>query len=160
MTNSINITADDVVAAQRLHTTPTRRRMFVMFLLGSVSLVAWYASGLRALSAVAGGFIGVGVVQALTLWLYLPYRARRTYRQQKNLQRSHQFSWDDQAIFFHSEDYEGKIRWSDLLKAREDHSMLLLYQSDALFHLFPKRSFSSPEQFNEFRSHVAALVKR
>lgn len=102
--------------------------------------------------------VGTALLAALNLlsrWLILPIRARRIFQQQKNLQRPYRVSWDAENVQTSSTSGSSKIPWADFLKWRESKQLFLLYRSDVLFQMYPKRYFT-PEQVNEFRS----LAKR
>ncbi len=101
-----------------------------------------------------GGSVGVAVLHVVVRYLLIPNRGRRIYRQQKNLQREYQFSWDDQGVSVHAEGYLENLRWADITKAKENEAMVLLYRSDYNFSLFPRRRFSSAEEYAQFRSHL------
>lgn len=159
MTNTTTQTEQDTISAYQLHYARQPGKSARCLLLGALGFGAYLASENIYVAAAAGGLVGLAVMQAALFFLYLPNRAKRLYRQQKNLHREYRFSWDDQGVFLQAEDYQEKIRWADLSKAKENRTLLLLYPSDHLFHVFPKRSFNNPEQFADFRSHVAALIK-
>lgn len=160
MTNTLQVSQDDVVAAQRLHARPTYKTLVLILATFPVlCLVGYYLGPEMSLAVAFGGTIGLVVTQGLMFALYVPYRARRMYRQQKSLQRTHEFSWDDQCVFFRSADFEGKLRWADLVKVKKSRSMLLLYHSDTLFNFFPRHCFSSEAQFEEFGSLASEHIR-
>jgi hypothetical protein len=49
-----------------------------------------------------------------------------------------------------------RMRLSDFYKYKVGKDLILLYQSQALFHMFPRRFFSSEEDFKMFRSFLEA----
>jgi hypothetical protein len=48
----------------------------------------------------------------------------------------------------------GNLRWADLVKAKENDALVLLYRSDYNLSMIPKRSFSGAEAYAEFRGHL------
>jgi YcxB-like protein len=41
--------------------------------------------------------------------------------------------------------------WDYFIKRKEGKNLLTMYQSDALFHIIPKRFFASAEEMSQFR---------
>jgi hypothetical protein len=89
-----------------------------------------------------------------------PLRVRRTYRQRKDLQRSCKYLPSDAGLGFETEGAQGIKSWGDFVKWKEGKSVFLLYMSDQMFQVVPKRFFSSTDEVNAFRHLVAAKVAR
>jgi hypothetical protein len=159
MTYTLTITEGDVISAQRLHATPKLPLAMFLVAVALVVVSGAYAQGQLSSGAAIGGLIGMFGWLAIWFLVVIPYRARRIYRQQRNLHLSHAFWWDDQMVYFRSEDTEGKMRWSDFTKIKENNNMLLLYHSDSLFNMLPKRCFSNGESLESFKSHLSAIPK-
>ena len=156
---TLSVTEGDLISAQRLHATPTPWLSSGLLISFLAAIAYCYAIDIISLG------VTIGAVAAMFGWIVLlyfaiiPYRARRIYRQQRRLNREHSFHWDDQFLYFQSEDYEGKIRWAEFRKVKENRAVLLLYHSDSLFNLFPRHCFPNHEKFEEFRSHAALVGK-
>ena len=147
-------TEQDMVAAYRLHYAMSRKKaawVFGAFVLG---LVGYLTTENSYAAALAGGAVGLGIAHVAILYLVVPNRARHLYRQQKNLHTEHQVSWDDQCVYIRSESYNENLRWADLVKAKENDALVLLYRSDYNLSMIPKRSFSGAEAYAEFRGHL------
>ena len=149
-------TEQDMVAAYRLHYTMSREKaawVFGAFVLG---LVGYLTTENTYAAALAGGAAGLGIAHLAILYLVVPNRARHLYRQQKNLHTEHQVSWDDQCVYIRSESYNENLRWADLVKAKENDALVLLYRSDYHLSMIPKRSFSGADAdaYAEFRGHL------
>ena len=154
MPHPFQTTEQEVIAGYRLHYTMSRAKaawLAAAFVLG---VAAYIATGSPYAAGLAGGSVGVAVLHVVVRYLLIPNRGRRIYRQQKNLQREYQFSWDDQGVSVHAEGYLENLRWADITKAKENEAMVLLYRSDYNFRLFPRRRFSSAEEYAQFRSHL------
>lgn len=143
------LSADDYVAASMLHSRWTRKRIWTSAAATAIGL-ALAAVGnhwlLVAGSALAGGAIGGAVAYEVARRLFLPWRARRLFAQQRSLQRPVQFTWDAEGLSWSSANGSGRTPWSDYVKWRQNEHILLLYHSDALFQMLPKRAFSSDLQ--------------
>ncbi|WP_343660657.1 YcxB family protein [Ralstonia sp.] len=147
-------TEQDMVAAYRLHYAMSRKKaawVFGAFVLG---LLAYLTTKEPYAAALAAGAAGLGITHLAILYLVVPNRARHLYRQQKNLHTEHEVSWDDQTVYIRSDGYNENLRWSDLVKAKENDALVLLYRSDYNLSLIPKRSFSSADAYAQFRGHL------
>ncbi len=161
----IQLTLADLEAAQRLHIRVASLRTLLYLVVFVVVVGAYFSwtlpqpstSGLLVNLAIVT-VVGIAILVGLTLisrWLGLPMRARRIFQQQKNLQRPYQLSWDSEAVQTASANGNSKMPWTEFLKWRESKQIFLLYRSDVLFQMYPKRYFTA-EQIDEFRS----LAKR
>jgi hypothetical protein len=68
-----------------------------------------------------------------------PWRSRATYRQQKSLQVEIGLSWTEQKIEFDSEYGTFAMPWSHFTRFAEDRNTFVLFESDRLFRMIPKR---------------------
>lgn len=64
---------------------------------------------------------------------------RKVFKQQKSLRREFQFQWDDAGTHFKSEVGETHLKWDEFIKFHQNKNMILLYISDYLFFMLPKR---------------------
>ncbi|WP_051424486.1 YcxB family protein [Pseudomonas sp. URMO17WK12:I4] len=67
------------------------------------------------------------------------FTARRTFRQHKTLQKPATLTWSERGVVMQSEYGDARVPWADFRKAREDQRVILLYESDRLYRLIPKR---------------------
>jgi len=167
----VQISADDYVSASLLN-SPIGRRIAVV-LVATVSMLCVLV-GLqvvyrdpidwRELGTLVGAFGGAMVLLSIvSRYLLLPRRVKRVYRQQRNLQRPYEVSWDDDHYSTRSEQGNARIPWNEFLKWRENKRLFLLYRSDVLFHMVPKAALSN-EQVADFsrliRDKIASLPGR
>jgi len=155
----IELQASDVLAAQRLHMRPSLR---VLVLVAAVVIVALVAIALlisgRVTSALYPAVL-VAAITAVVLWgavhfLYLPWLARRMYRQHKMLRDASEISWDEQGITYRSTSAHSTIAWEDYVTWKESEHLFLLYLADRLFQMVPKRVFASAAEEQDFRRHL------
>lgn len=64
---------------------------------------------------------------------------RKILKQQKSLFREAQFQWDEIGTHFKSEIGETHLKWDEFIKLNQNKNMILLYISDYLFFILPKR---------------------
>lgn len=93
-------------------------------------------------------------------FVVIPRRCRRTFSQRKDLHRPCAFSVSQAGLVFENEHVVGTYPWSDFVKWKEGKSVILLYMSDNMCHVLPKRFFSSEQELQEFRAFVSGHVKR
>jgi hypothetical protein len=94
---------------------------------------------------------GFGFWYAVVYFLIVPTRAGLTYRRQKALQRPYDVGWNANGVAIDNEFSNGVTPWSDYRKWRESKGLFLLYLSDRLFHLLPKRAFANEDAVATFR---------
>lgn len=85
--------------------------------------------------------------------------ARRTLRQQKTLQHPMQLTWTEDGMLMSNNFGEARMRWTDYRKIRQDRRVVLLYESDRLYRMIPKRTLSLP-QLADLAACIAAASPR
>lgn len=161
----VQLEPDDYVVAQSLHTRWTARQLaaYAIVLGVGVLLAALPSSNHWPFvigCGLIGGAVSGGLVREVLRRFVLPRRTRKLFAQQKSLQRPVEFSWDEQALHWSSENGSGRSPWSDYLKRRQNERIVLLYLSDVMFQMIPKRSFEPPEQLQDFLRCVATVEER
>lgn len=138
------MTADDFIAAQRLHFRKWRKRQhLILGIVAAAGVVAMgigpFMLGAILLGAGAGGSIGAIVQYKRTL----PRAWRKLFEQQKSLQQPFQYRWDDAGLHLSTPLAQATRPWPHFTRRTEDAETLLLYHSDAMFELIPKRWFEN-----------------
>jgi hypothetical protein len=91
-------------------------------------------------------------------FVWLPRQLNRIYDQQKLLHAEITVEITDEHLVSRSVHGESKLPWSVFHKWKSGGGVVLLYQSDALFHIFVSRWFPSTTEFEGFqdilRRHV------
>ncbi len=125
-----------------------------LFLLGTgFGIYEWITTG----HAQSGLFwtLGLSTYFALLFFVFVPWQAKRIFRQQKDLQRPSTIEFTDEGVRGESENGKGEIKWSDFHKWKANRSLILLFYSDALCNIVPTRSFADAAQ----RTVVLALIE-
>ena len=156
---NIVLESDDYIAANALHCRGQYVRLFIGMVVGYLVVVLGMSAVLdRSLPEPVGFGIGLAAIVALGgVWLLcarfvlLPTRSRRIFRQQKNLHQPFQITWDDETMATTATSGHNTTPWQDFLKWRENTKLFLLYRSDVMFNLIPKRAFSDSEGVEDFR---------
>jgi hypothetical protein len=153
---NIKLTADDYIKANFVHMRPRPFIKWVGYFLLFVAVVVLGCSGFDAIVH-RKGFITPIVLAASLAYLvfsfgiYYPKRIRKIFLQQKLLQQSFSFAVTDEAVSSKAEYGQATLTWDIFRKWKESKDLFLLYQSDVLFHMMPKRCFSSAEDISRFR---------
>ena len=105
-----------------------------------------------------GAALGVLIAVPVVYFIAIPWRARKIFRQQVNLQYPFEIEWDEETISFSSKSGSFVAPWQEFRKWKENDSMLLLFHSDVLYQMIPKRAFANPAELETFRGIVAGKV--
>jgi hypothetical protein len=87
-------------------------------------------------------------------YLFLPWRIRKLFMQQKTLQAPYDYQFNETGLSCTSEFGNSNMPWSTFVRWKEDRELFMLYHSDVMFNMIPKRSFSDPQEIEAFRSHL------
>jgi YcxB-like protein len=158
-----NLDQQDFISAQMLHTKVTRRQVLIWgaCLVVSATLmlflqrIPWL---LVPCAGIFGGLIGALFTKTVYRWLFLPRRSAKLFQQQKSLRHEITYTWDAQNLRVENERGQGTIPWADYLKWRENERLFLLYQSDVLFNVLPKRIFAHGSDLDAFRTILLANI--
>lgn len=137
------IQESDYVRSQYLHIRP--RPVFAVIGIVILALFAWSL-------AASFSWIMTGVVVYLVLWLgvFIPWYARKNYRQYKALSEPVAVEVREDGLFFKNSNGEGLVPWSHIVKWRRSDKLLLLYPASNIFHLVPSHFFPTQKAYAEF----------
>jgi Ca2+/Na+ antiporter len=148
---------DDLIDATRLHTwTALSARKTALFLVVAVIAVCAFLSGSGKLD-VWGIVVAVVLVAPAVLvvmnYTFLPMNARRMYHQQKSLQETMAVEWADDGLSWDGQSGNSRTPWTYYVKWSEDRRLFLLYHSDRMHQILPKRVLS-PAGIDSIRSNL------
>ncbi len=151
------LTWTDLLGANLLHIRPRRLARLFWTAVLSVWALLYFATFLLAIQGLYSPVIPVlGTIAIATFLLYryllLPRRIRRIYQQQVDLQAPFSVQITPEALLFESEVGKSRRPWSDFVKWKENDDLLLLYYSDVLFTVLPKRIFTDEAQITQVRT--------
>jgi YcxB-like protein len=163
-TVSLTLTADDYVAANRLHFLNglRSRNALAIFVMMAVAYLVWtaiaYFDQWEALRVVALNvfFATVVILTIANYFLFVPIVTRRAYRNHKLLHRPYTFSWSETGLTVTSSSGQSQVAWSDYLKWYENAQIFILYQAPRLFNMLPKRALT-PEQIADVRQCASRI---
>lgn len=145
------IQESDYIRSQYLHIRP--RPVFAVVGLLILLLFVW-----SLVSAPSWVMAAVTVYLALWLFVFIPWRAKKNYRQYKALSEPVSIEVRDDGLFFKRENGEGLVPWSHIIKWRQSKTLLLLYPTSNVFHLVPSHFFLTPEAFSAFKEVLRGHV--
>lgn len=154
-TTPFKLTAEDVVGAAWLYLRRglTRPRVLVSWLVLWACFVAFLLfidGGLpsrpdRWLLLLSISLSPLILVIGITIIL-TPITARRVFRQQRSLQGEMTLAWSDAGLHVQSEYGAFEMPWSHFVRWAEDDRSFLLFESDRLYRVVPKRVLTPDQQ--------------
>ena len=103
--------------------------------------------------------IGMAIVLVLMIRLVVPFHAKRHFRQAAALRDEIEVTWDDEGVGFSGAHGNSRLVWGEFHRWAENDRLVLLYQSQMLYNIIPKRALTA-EQVGELRRSLeAAQVK-
>ena len=167
----IQLGLEDIKQAQRLHFWQfvRSRSGMIRIAVSCVRATALFAlvvlmlgkgrnvTSLILFFALASPFIVMACCVALIFFLGKRL-ARKALDQQKTLQMRYRISWTDRGILIESEYGATRMPWGDFRKLRQDQNLILLYESDRLYRLIPKRCFTAA-QLADFQACMASAPR-
>ena len=149
------LTISNYMAAQRLHywLKPWAIALFALIALWLLWKGASWQDWLMAAFA---------IYMILILAVYVPFRGRRHFRQNKGLSEPMNVEVRDDGIFFANTNSSGLLPWGHIHKWRTNNRITLIYRTSNMFHLIPKEFFSSDDEYHAFvqtlRDHNSAAT--
>ena len=153
--------ANDYIRAQYLHLRP--RLLYKIIGVVVLALVVWgYWLALNDTPYDAWDilFLALPILLVFQFTVYLPWKTRRLYRQQKAMQRHLTYTIDDHGISVESDNGTWKTPWEDVHRFKMNDRLILLYVSDCLYQILPKRFLSEPNDYERLRGLVMEKVSK
>jgi len=141
MNCSYKLTELEVVKAMQLHGRGSYRTLAVLTTIGISLLFLGVFTEYKVISF--GGAIGGLVGYFATLFLLIPFNAKRQYKQHRALKNEISMLLSEQGINFKSESGESKLQWGDIHKWKYGKDIYLLYITSNMFHMVPSRALSN-----------------
>lgn len=147
-----SISVSDYLNAQRLHRGKSVHLIYAVSGIDVAVGGALYFLCQQDLGLIVGcaGF-GAIICELVVSALYLPWKVRRIYRQQKDFAYPFTYTWDSEFLEGKGICGQSKRQWSNYVKCKENEKLFLLYHSDVLFEMLPKAWFQDQTKIAEFR---------
>ena len=157
----VQLTDRDYVQAAQVAAAPSRVTFIVVAVISALivaaALVAWDSGYGREAVITVSVWCGIVLGARLGQVLWIPVQARQVFRQQRGLHRPHEVSWNDAGLTTTAEDGTWTIPWADFHKSLELEDQFILFLSDAVFVMLPKRAFQDSGQIDEFRQSTTQV---
>lgn len=155
------LSPQDYIHAQQLHLRPRPILKWLGIGLILVAVLACFQVGLHGERRLATPLVIAAalVYLAVMFGVVMPIRTRRIFRQQKTLQAPFEIELTDDAFQGSSVHGSLQLPWKDFHKYKQNERLILLYQSDALFHMLARRWFTD-EQWSEVQGILARNLGR
>ncbi|MGB7537568.1 MAG: YcxB family protein [Anaerolineales bacterium] len=98
-------------------------------------------------------FIPLALTVFIILYVIPPRTIKKLFHQYKNISGSHEYRFTENSVGSNDERGESTIPWGKYVKWLEDDKVLVLFQTDAMINLIPKRCLSR-EQMDEIRQAI------
>ena len=152
----------DYLRSQYLHLRP--RPLLAVVGVAFLVLLAWglYDSVSRWIAG-RDTWLFPAMFGAVLLYLVLyfcvmvPISAYRIFNQQKSLNLPFSIEASPEALSSFNETGKSVMPWNHFVKWKEGGTLFLIYHSDVMFQLVPKRFFQSHAELNEFRGFLAGV---
>ena len=151
----------DYLNSQLLHMQPSSFVRVVLYggfsLLALASITILYMSFVGQLavdiSYILPVFILI-VVFPLYRYVLLPNRVKKIFTQQKTLSLPIEYEFTEIGLNTSNEVGNSTLPWTYFIKWKENKELIMLYHSDVLFNMIPKRFFADPQQIETVKSFL------
>ena len=159
------LTAEDYVQAQFLHMRPRPVYKWLGILTIFFTLLAAGASTRACIRGCAPWHQPVIIIAALAylfIWfqLVLPRKARKIFAQQKLLHGPMEIVITPDGFSTAAAHGTSNLKWSELHKYKAGKRLMLVYQSDVIFHMFPRRWFASDADWDQLQAYLKQSLKQ
>jgi hypothetical protein len=151
----------DYLNSQLLHMQPSWGRrimyygvyLFLVFAL--VSALYLFAVGqLDIQLSYILPFLILVAIYPLYRYVILPNRIKKIFTQQKELHSPFEIEFTDAGMIM-SNEFGNSIRpWRNFNKWKENKELIMLYHSDVMYSILPKRLFTDPQQIETIKSYL------
>jgi len=153
------LTPKDYLKSNYLHLRPgpVRKRVYITLLVIYLTLTVSTGYSAILLGSDASSFILLLVLGALGIYYYfinLPLATRRLSANNPYFLFENQIQISPDALEIVDANGTTKIRLADYVKYKFNRDLIILYVTDRAFHLFPRRSFPSEENFQLFLTYL------
>jgi len=94
------------------------------------------------------------VIFPLYRYVFLPNRVKKIFTQQKEFSLPFEIEFTETGMRSSNEVGNSNRPWTNFVKWKENKELFMLYHSDVLFTMIPKRFFTDPQQIEMVRSFL------
>lgn len=148
----VQLTAQDFLAAQRLHFRPKLAFRWALYLFLAVlalmlALQVWVVARSGAMPR-GWWVLPAGLAYgAFLFFILLPWRVARIFKQNPGLAAPTRMKIVDEGLLLDSSRGQLRFGWPMLKRWKTNREMILVYHAGSQFHIFPRRCFREPQDF-------------
>jgi hypothetical protein len=151
----------DYIRAQYLHLRPRLTYKIIgVLVIAAFVWAAWLSLTIGDVDIMDFLFVSLPFLLILHFAVYLPWKTRRIFKQQKALQRKLVFTFDAEGVTTEAENGNWKTPWEDYVRWKKNDRLILLYVSDCMYHMLPKRLLAEPGDFDSLSELVKEKVEK
>jgi hypothetical protein len=159
------ITADDYVEALKLSQRPARRTVRFAMVVGILLLYAAWLAVNDALTGKGAWFPVMVFCVVILYWpfwyyIYIPILAQRWHGQQRALHGELQVFVDDSGVQSVSPRCNSSATWEYFRQWAEGERVFVVFQSDVLMNIWPKRALIAPANETDLRELLQSKLSR
>jgi hypothetical protein len=163
MKYALKISYEDYKAAQQLHMKPRRGFRIVLYpllVLFALTAICVTINFVKGNCASRSFYILMGCIAYLffVFAILFPSKWKRIFNQQKFFELTFDYEFTESALCSASELGHVSLPWAKFHKWKENKKMFIVYQSDVLFHLIPKRIFKTEEEISRLRAILTQSI--
>jgi hypothetical protein len=158
MTIEFTISEKDFVNSAKLSSYASRKQFFWLSFVGLLLLLLAVFGGHKFRYIFLFGVVGGIVGYFFTVFVICPFQARRHYRKYKRIHKPASFTLQKDGYRIWNDGGESVVKWSELLKWRENKDYILLYVAPKLYHILPKRLADSGVDFTDIVDKLESKV--
>ena len=151
----------DYLNSTLLHMQPGRLAKIVLFgallLIGCAFIGGFFLLVIGQLERPVGFFFPLLIflgIYPLYRYVLLPNRVKKIFSQQKELNSPFEMEFTDTGLVASNEFGNSNRPWGNFIKWRENKDLFILYHSDIVYTIIPKRIFTGPEQVEKVKAFL------
>jgi len=150
----------DYLAAQLLHAQPSGSQKIIQYV--AYTFVALIFVAVLYLFFRYGGkienvfpiilFILAVIFPIFYRKVFMPNQVKKSFEQQKGMSLPFEFEFTETGMLTSNKLGNNTLPWEYFTKWKENEDIIILYQSDSVIHMLPKRLFANPEELEVVKS--------
>ena len=149
----------DYLNSQLLHLRPPTSARIVYYAMYAAVVFAlvgviyeWTIGQFESAISYMPPLIIIIVIVPLYRYVFLPIFYKNIFTQVKSLNSPFEYEFTETEMLLSNEFGNSRIPWENYTKWKENSELIMLYQSDIVYNIIPKRFFSDPQQIEIIKS--------
>ena len=156
---SIRLTYQDYLNAELLNLNSkvmVRLLPSGLILIGIISIIKFLLA-FQEVQHLAIALIGFGLIAFVLVvrFVLIPNRVRKIFSQQKSLHQETEIAISEEGLILENQIGNAMIPWKNFIKWLEDDDVLLLFHSDLLMNMIPKRDIPNKDVLDKIYIYLS-----